>query len=58
MPDLNERIEKLKAREDRMNKRIAKLIDDLATTKLRLREVKKQLRASERLAKKMKTSKA
>ena len=58
MVDLAERIEKLKAREEQMNKQIEKLTNDLATKKLKLRDLRKQIRANERLAKKMSTSKA
>jgi predicted nucleic acid-binding Zn-ribbon protein len=52
-----DRIEKLRTREERLNKRIEKLTDDLANNKLRLRDVRKQIRASERLAKAVKEKK-
>jgi prefoldin subunit 5 len=55
--DLAERIEKLKAKEEQMNKQIEKLTNDLATKKLKLRDLRKQIRANERLAKKMSPAK-
>jgi uncharacterized protein YoxC len=57
VPDLTEQIEKLKAQEERITKKIEKLTDDLANNKLRLREVRKRIRANERLAKKMSPAK-
>lgn len=52
MPDISETIEKLKLREERINKRIEKLKTDLDVTRGRLRDIKKRLRAAEREAKK------
>jgi hypothetical protein len=53
MPDAVDVLAKLKEREERMTKRNEKLAEDLANNKLRLREVKKRIRAIERVNKKI-----